>query len=278
MGNSSIFQPGTILTFFMSILFWTYVVFHSFFIGFPIAVLIRILHLFYDRERRVLLHWWTTQWAYHYHHWNPFCQTTILGREVIKKVKDRAVIFVCNHQSTTDIMLLYGIETHFKWVSKSSNFQIPFIGWNMWMNDYVPVTRGDKDSVHKMFDHCKRQLNAGNSLVFFPEGSRSTDGQIKAFKPGAFSLAMEAQVPIVPMVIDGTADCLTAGKGMTVAIYNGGGWKITLKVLDPIYPEEFGDSIESLMEKVRNVMVNDFEKIKVQGISQGKQPTDKKLR
>lgn len=261
--SPSVLKTGSFLTLLVSILFWSYVGLHSLFIGFPVAVCLRLLHVFYDTHRRELQHWWTYVWAYHYHHWNPFCSTTLLGRERLLPLKGKAVIYVCNHQSTTDIMLLYAINTHFKWVSKSSNFYIPLIGWNMSFNDYVPVKRGNKDSVVKMFDHCKRHLAHNNPLVFFPEGSRSTDGNIKDFKPGAFSLAIEQGVPIVPLVLDGTSDCLTAGKGTHVAVYNGGGWDITLKVLEAIDPATFGTDADALAQRVRGLMTHEL--LEIQG-------------
>mmetsp|Transcript_6826 Transcript_6826/g.13476 ORF Transcript_6826/g.13476 Transcript_6826/m.13476 type:complete len:288 (-) Transcript_6826:67-930(-) len=257
----SVFKPGSTLTLFVSFLFWTYVAIHSILIGFPIALLIRCYHTFFDREKRMLQHKWTTIWAYHYHKICPFQTTHVIDKEKIAKLNGQAVIFVCNHQSTTDIMLMYGIETHFKWVSKKSNFSIPLIGWNMSLNDYVPVERDKKDSIQAMFAHCKRHLSAGSPLVFFPEGSRSVDGTVKPFKHGAFSLAIEAQVPIVPLVLDGTSDCLTTGKGTTVGVYNGGGWDLTLKVLDPIFPSAFGDSPEALSVKVRGRIADELDAI-----------------
>jgi len=257
----SIFKPGSTLTLLVSILFWLYVCVHSLFLGFPVAVLIRIYHIFIDGERRMLQHKWTTYWAYHYHHWCPFQRTSVIGRENLKKLNGQPAIFVCNHQSTTDIMLMYGIETHFKWVSKKSNFSIPLIGWNMAMNDYVPVERGQKESIEKMFKHCKKHLTAGSSLVFFPEGSRSTDGSVKPFKHGAFTLAIEAQVPIVPLLLDGTSDCLTTGKGTTMGIYNGGGWDLTLQMLEPVFPSEFPTSAQELSDLARGRIVKELDAI-----------------
>ena len=72
-----------------------------------------------------------------------------------------------------------------------SNFYIPLIGWAMPLNDYIPVTRGKKDSVLKMFSHCKTHLSNLNSVLFFPEGSRNTEGGLKFFKPGAFTLVFK---------------------------------------------------------------------------------------
>ena len=69
---------------------------------------------------------------------------------MLPATQDKAVVFVCNHQSTLDIMIMYRLSWHFKWVSKSSNFRIPLIGWNMGLNDYVPVTRGNADSIEKI--------------------------------------------------------------------------------------------------------------------------------
>mmetsp|Transcript_50703 Transcript_50703/g.105936 ORF Transcript_50703/g.105936 Transcript_50703/m.105936 type:complete len:279 (-) Transcript_50703:104-940(-) len=258
--GNSIFKKGSALTITVSLLYWAYIGLHSLFIGFPIACVIRIVHFFHDRDRRMLQHKWTTWWAWHYHSLNPFHTTTVTGYE---NRPNRPCVYVCNHQSTADISLMYGLKTHFKWVSKSSNFYIPLIGWNMAFNDYVPIKRGDKESAARMFAECQRHLAAGSSIVFFPEGTRSPDGEIKDFKHGAFTLAIAANVPVVPVVQDGSSAALSAGRGSLVDVYNGGGWNISLKILPAIMPESFGTaSPEALAASVRAVMVAELARIR----------------
>ena len=194
--HPTLLKPNSALTMLVSILWWTYITLHSFFIGYPLALVCRTVHIFHDNKQRKLLHRWTTIWALHYNHWNPFVKnTTVKGLENLQLVRQgKPGIFVCNHQSALDIFLLYTLSStgvHFKWVSKSSNFYIPLIGWAMPLNDYIPVTRGKKDSVLKMFSHCKTHLSNRNSVLFFPEGSRNTEGGLKFFKPDAFTLVFK---------------------------------------------------------------------------------------
>ena len=164
----------------------------------------------------------------------------------------RPVIFVCNHQSALDIFLLYGINAHFKWVSKSSNFHIPLIGWAMTLNDYVPVKRGRRDSIMRMFAHCRQHLSNGNSVFIFPEGTRNIEGGLKPFKSGAFTLAIDTQTPIIPIVLDGTSDIFSSTA--YVGTFNGGGRDLKVTVLAPIEPHEFGSDAEALSGSVREAM------------------------
>ena len=108
-----------------------------------------------------------------------------------------------NHQSQVDILVLFTLFRHFKWVAKSEAFQIPFIGWNMSLNRYIKLRRGDSGSAAAMLRVCRDNLSAGSSVAIFPEGTRSRDGRLRPFKHGAFSLAVDAGVPVVPIVVDG---------------------------------------------------------------------------
>jgi 1-acyl-sn-glycerol-3-phosphate acyltransferase len=136
---------------------------------------------------------------------------------------------------------------HFKWVSKVENFRIPFIGWNMSLNRYIKLKRGDRSSVVRMMAECEKTLARGSSIMMFPEGTRSPDGRLRAFKPGAFELAAKVGCPVQPLVIQGTADALPK-RGFVLK----GRHPIRVTVLDPIPPESFaGLSVEELTEMVR---------------------------
>jgi 1-acyl-sn-glycerol-3-phosphate acyltransferase len=128
------------------------------------------------------------------------------GRDRIRP--DRTYVMVANHQSFLDILVLFRLFTHFKWVSKAEMFRLPCIGWNMALNDYVRLRRGSPESIAQMMAACERHLASGSSIMIFPEGTRSPDGQLRAFKHGAFTLAKKARVPILPIVVDGTAHAL----------------------------------------------------------------------
>ena len=117
-------------------------------------------------------------------------------------------MLVANHASLIDILVLFDLFRPYKWVSKASNFRLPFVGWNMRLNDYVPLRRGDRESVLEMLAHCGRHLESGSPILMFPEGTRSADGALKAFKDGAFELAVAHGVPVIPIAVHGTAAAL----------------------------------------------------------------------
>ncbi len=170
-----------------------------------IAVILRLLTYPFDRRLR-LLHLFTCFWASFYTWTMPAWRIRIEGRENVRK--DAAYVVVSNHQSQLDILVAFRLFFHYKWVSKVEMFRVPLIGWNMTLNRYIKLKRGDKKSVEQMLKECEVHLNEGSSIFMFPEGTRSPDGEVKAFKPGAFQLALEKKVPILPIVISGTNKAL----------------------------------------------------------------------
>src|SRR5213078_5024458 len=185
----------------LSLVFWLFLVASSI-VLFPVAVLIWAVTAPFDR-RRALLHRFTCFWASLYTWLNPAWRVRVEGRDRIRP--DAAYVMVANHQSFLDILVLFRLFVHFKWVSKIEMFRIPLIGWNMALNRYVSLRRGDRMSITKMMEACERTLAAGSSIMMFPEGTRSPDGRLRAFKPGAFELALRTRTPLLPIVIEGTA-------------------------------------------------------------------------
>ncbi len=172
---------------------------------FLIALLLWLGTVLFDRRLR-LLHLFTCFWAYLYIWSMPAWKLTRKGLDKIDKQKTYVV--VSNHQSQLDILVAFGLFFHFKWVSKLEIFRVPLIGWNMWLNRYVPLKRGDTASIKKMYDLCEKRLQEGSSVYFFPEGTRSKTGEMRPFKPGAFILAKKLQLPILPISITGTRAAL----------------------------------------------------------------------
>lgn len=226
--------------------FWAFVVFTSILL-FPFAVLVWILTVLFDR-RLVALHRFTCFWASLYTWCNPGWRVTIAGREHIEH--GRTYMLVANHLSLLDILLLFRLFKDFKWVSKVENFRVPVIGWNMTMNRYIPLKRGDRDSVKEMMATCNERIGEGSSIMMFPEGTRSRDGAMRPFKPGAFELARRNQLAVVPIVIQGTHDALPR-RGFVLQ----GRHAITVTVL-PEVPMETVTSMTTpeLTEYVRDVI------------------------
>ena len=162
--------------------FWTFLTISSISL-FPVAALVWLVTLPFDR-RKVVLHQFTCFWGSIYTWLNPAWPVTIAGREHIDS--KTAYVMVANHQSLLDILVLFRLFRHYKWVSKAANFRIPWIGWNMRMNGYIELRRGNPESIAKMMQACADNLARGSSVMLFPEGTRSRDGRLKAFKHGAF--------------------------------------------------------------------------------------------
>ena len=234
----------------LSLLFWTFLTVSSILL-FPVAALIWAVTVAFDR-RLVLLHRFTCFWASLYTWLNPAWPVTVEGREKIRD--DRAYVIVANHQSLIDIFVLFRIFRHFKWVSKIENFRVPCIGWNMRLNRYIELRRGDHESVLRMMQACERTLGEGSSIMMFPEGTRSQDGRLRAFKPGAFSLALSTRSPLLPILLEGTGNALPK-RGFVLR----GRHPIRLRVLDEIPYESFASkSVEELTTQVRNLFAKEL--------------------
>ena len=198
---------------------------------FCVALVIWLLTVLFDK-RLVLLHLFSSFWASVYLWAMPAWSVRVEGRNTIR-MRDRYVI-VSNHQSQLDILMAFNLFFPFKWVSKAEVFKIPFIGWNMYLNRYIRLKRGDKKGIAKMFVDCEKALAEGNSLFVFPEGTRSETGSLKPFKSGAFILAKKMQVPILPVVINGTKTALPKH-----SMNFHGSQEISIKVLEPVDYERF---------------------------------------
>jgi 1-acyl-sn-glycerol-3-phosphate acyltransferase len=161
------------------------------------AVLVWLLTFPFDRNGRVL-HLYSCFWAQLYFYANPVWRLRVEGRERLPW--HGPAVLVSNHASLADILVLFGLYRPFKWISKASNFRLPFIGWNMRLNRYVPLVRGDKDSIARMVAASEAWLDRGVPVLLFPEGTRSFDGQVKAFKDGAFRMAIAKGCLLYPIV------------------------------------------------------------------------------
>jgi 1-acyl-sn-glycerol-3-phosphate acyltransferase len=213
----------------LSIGFWAFVVASSV-VLFPGALLLWALSAPFGR-RRVLLHLYTCFWASLYTWLNPLWPVKVRGREHVER--GATYVMVANHLSLLDILVIFRLFRHFTWVSKAENFRVPVVGWNMRLNAYIPLKRGDRHSVSAMLATAEADLRNGISLMIFPEGTRSRDGRLKPFKAGAFELAVGTGLPVLPIVVSGTGDALPA-RGFVLR----GRHPITLDVLPPIPSED----------------------------------------
>lgn len=158
---------------------------------------------------------------------------------------DEAAVYVSNHQSFLDIYTLFLLGRPFKFISKTSNFLIPIIGWSMYLTGHVPLRRMDTKSQMECLRHCQKLIKQGVSVFFFPEGTRSRDGKMAQFKRGAFTIAAKAQVPVVPISLIGTGKLMPNGLEGTLR-------PGTVKVI--IHPPLHGSNPDELCEQSRNVI------------------------
>ncbi|MFZ9520109.1 MAG: 1-acylglycerol-3-phosphate O-acyltransferase [Silvanigrellaceae bacterium] len=167
------------------------------------------LAMIFDKRRNTL-HKIATGWAKSIAISNPWWKFNVDGRENLP-AESVPVVYVANHQSQADIISVFMISRQFRWLAKDSLFKVPFLGWAMAAAGYVPVKRGDRRSHSACMRKSLEHLSDGTSMLFFPEGTRSPDGRLLPFKSGAFKLAMEAKVPVVPLTLQGASELLPKG-------------------------------------------------------------------
>ncbi|AKJ01353.1 1-acyl-sn-glycerol-3-phosphate acyltransferase [Archangium gephyra] len=227
-----------------SVLFWSFFVASSA-VLFCVALVLFLVTWPFDRKGLVL-HLFSCGWAQLYFWVNPGWRLRIQGRERLPW--HGPAVLVSNHQSLGDILVLFGLYRPFKWVSKASNFRLPFLGWNMYLNRYVSLVRGDKESIAKMMAQSERWLERGVPVLLFPEGTRSPDNTMRPFKDGAFRLAHAKGCPLIPMVLTGTGDTLPK-HGLIIRFRA----NCEVSVLEPVDPRAFPDPA-SLRDHVYGLM------------------------
>lgn len=132
---------------------------------------------------------------------------TVSGRENIDK--DTSYVFVANHQGSFDIFLIYGfLHRNFKWMMKKSLREIPFVGKACESAGFIFVDKSSPRKVYETIKNAEKVLQGGTSMVVFPEGARTYTGHMRDFKKGAFLMADQLQLPVVPLTIDGSFDVL----------------------------------------------------------------------
>jgi 1-acyl-sn-glycerol-3-phosphate acyltransferase len=222
---------------------------------FPITFLVWLLVLPFDKDRTIT-HWMLTYQAVLISYVVPIWSIRVEGRE--KAIRGTTYVIISNHQSILDILIINCLRYRFKWISKIENMKRPILGWYLKMADYITVDRGDKESKERMIVESYECLNKEISIMLFPEGTRSPDSQIQLFKRGAFQLAITARKPLLPVLIDGTGGVLPKH-----GLIFGGFHKITLRVLDPVDPSEFGTSdCDELALKFRTMMSGELEQLR----------------
>ncbi len=230
------------MTVLRSIWIWSAIVF-TFALTFPTMLVLRLFERDPARYRTGRLFRWAGSQLTRF---NPLWDVTIEGWDQVEDPRNPFVV-VSNHQSTIDIPLISRLPIEMKWVVKVELMKIPGFGWMMKTAGDIPVDRSDPDSRSSVLTRAKDVLSKRCSVMLFPEGTRSRDGRLLRYADGAFRMAIQAGVPVLPLVVDGTLDALPKND-----------WRfrqrahLRLKVLPPVSTENLTtDDAPALRQKVR---------------------------
>lgn len=180
----------------------------------------------------------------------------VIGKENVLRGKPQ--IFMANHQSDFDILIaLAYIPGQFRWIAKKELFAIPVFGQAMRSAGYIEIDRQNHEKAMHSLDLAALRIREGKSVMTFPEGTRSRDGEIKAFKQGLFYLAIQSGVPIVPISIIGSGAIMPK---RSLKVKPG---KITLVIDKPITVKGFAlENRQELINQVRQVIMKNYDAYK----------------
>lgn len=186
--------------------------------------------------------------------WGFLLPVRVEGTEYLDE--KTSYVFVANHQGPYDIFLVYGfLGRNFKWMMKKSLQQIPLIGEACRLAGHIMVDKSGPKAVQHTYEQGRKVLRDGASLVVFPEGSRTFTGHMGIFRRGAFQLADELQLPIVPLTIDGSFDVLPRQRGFWFVNWH----PMRLVIHRPLPPQGKGpENIKALMDASYSIIMNDL--------------------
>ncbi len=184
--------------------------------------------------------------------WIALVRVTVRGRENI--ASGRSYVFVANHQSAFDIFSIYGWLGHnFKWMMKLSLRKVPLVGFACEKAGHIFVERKNPAGIRRTMEYAERQLKKNMSVVVFPEGSRSANGKIAAFKRGAFMLATEFNLPVVPISVNGAYDVMPRNAKLPRPGH------IIITIHKTIEAPDGGHDLQHLMQESHRIISKDLE-------------------
>ena len=163
----------------------------------------------------------------------------------------QSYVFVANHQSFLDVFAVYGwLPNNFKWLMKKEIRKVPFVGTACAVAGHIFVDRSNPRAALQSMDHIKKELVDGISTVIFPEGTRTKTGEMGRFKQGAFKIAMDMGLPVVPLSLGGFFKAMPSGQAFANPRA-----RASLHIGKPIDISQFND-INEAMEYLRNEIAN----------------------
>jgi len=189
------------------------------------------------------------QWA-RFNSWATPMRVVVEGRQNVDP--KASYVVTSNHQSLFDIFVLYGwLDIDIKWVMKQELRKVPFIGIACARLGHIYVDRSNREAALASIEAAKARIEGGTSVLFFPEGTRSRDGHLRVFKKGAFRMALDLNLPILPVTITGTREILPSD---TLDLYPGRA-KMIIHPPIPITDYSVRD-LDALMEETRRVILS----------------------
>ena len=184
----------------------------------------------------------------------PRWKVSLIDQSHLRDLERSPAVIVSNHASMTDIWIISSLGVQFRFLSKIEVFKTPIIGTAMRWAGYIPIKRGDKQSHQDALRLSAECLKRGVSMLYFPEGTRSVDGVMLPFKIGAFKLASECDVAILPIVITGTENMLPKGSAIPHPAH------VRVKIMDPMR-HHAGEDYQAFADRVRNAMSTEKQKL-----------------
>ena len=177
------------------------------------------------------------------------------GRQHLEK--DQSYVFVANHQGSFDIFLIYGfLNRNFKWMMKQALRKVPFLGFACERSHQIFVDKRGPSKIRKTYEQAREILKEGYSVTVFPEGARTFTGHMGVFRKGAFALADELQLPVVPITINGSFDVLPRMKGFNFITWH----PLSLTIHEPIYPVGQGpENVDATMRQAYDSVMSSIE-------------------
>lgn len=220
-----------------------------------------VITLFTAIITMIFMHWRNAEWLHRIQQfWSRsffyllFIPVKIEGVENIDR--HTSYVFVCNHQSMSDVFLIYGwLPVIFKWIMKKELRKIPFVGSACAAAGHIYIDRSNRMAAKRSMDAVEKQLTNGVCVVIFPEGTRTKTGEVGPFKRGAFSIATDLHLPIVPLSISGCFDLMPRQN------YYAKWHPVTLTIGSPIMINEYNEENRNeIIEKVRAEVIAGIKK------------------
>ena len=229
---------------------------YQYLIGFPLVIIVTLFTAIFTilcfpwkngKAPRAVQVFWSRSVL-----WLLLIPIKVTGRENVNP--KQSYVFVANHQSFLDVFAVYGwLPNNFKWLMKKEIRKVPFVGTACAVAGHIFVDRSNPRAALQSMEHIKKELVDGISTVIFPEGTRTKTGEMGRFKQGAFKIAMDMGLPVVPLSLNGFFEAMPSGQPFVNPRA-----RVSLHIGKPIDISQFTD-INETMEYVREQVANSLQ-------------------